>query len=439
MTTAPQIPAPAHTLADSMLSRHFGRETVNYFSSSPINRLSFLRSDHPFLSTALKHPSARFVLLNNLAPLTPSPAQLHYAKYDEVRKLLPNDMFDVSEEDMIKNYDSRKTHPTLIFLGLDESLKEGGFAWKIYSGTPYFAVDVTPKGSEEQQIAAKDVISTMEAKGLSFFHARVVMSFSADEGMSKPTSNYLEPYGKKNKLTVETAAIYAQARALMDWNTRNTFCGTCGHPTLGVNAGTKRACPPTDKALTATGKTEERPACNTRTTLSNLSFPRTDPTIIVAVVSADGKRILLGRSKRFPPNWYSTLAGFIEPAESVEDAVRREVWEEAGVTLSRVVIHSSQPWPYPANLMIGAIAQVSDPAHETISLQHDPELEDAKWFEIEEVEEALRVGTSDLGGSAGPEYKEGGLRLPPHTAIANQLIRAAASAEYFAVDKQSKI
>jgi NAD+ diphosphatase len=187
------------------------------------------------------------------------------------------------------------------------------------------------------------------------------------------------------------------------------------------------------------GKTEERPACNTRTTLSNLSFPRTDPTIIVAVVSADGKRILLGRSKRFPPNWYSTLAGFIEPAESIEDAVRREVWEEAGVTLSRVVIHSSQPWPYPANLMIGAIAQVSDPAHETISLQHDPELEDAKWFEIEEVEEALRVGTSDLGGQAGPEYKEGGLRLPPPTAIANQLIRAAASAEYFAVDKQSKI
>ncbi|KAJ5775156.1 uncharacterized protein N7511_000167 [Penicillium nucicola] len=416
MTTTPQIPAPAHTLADSMLSRHFGRETVNYFSSSPINRLSFLRSDHPFLSTALKHPSARFVLLNNLAPLTPSPAQLYYAKHDEVQKLVPSDLFDVSEEDMIKNYDSRKTHPTLVFLGLDESLKEGGLAWKIYSGTPYFAVDVTPKGSEEQQTAAKDVISAMEAKGLSFFQARVVMSFSADE-----------------------AAIYAQARALMDWNTRNTFCGTCGHPTLGVNAGTKRACPPTDKALMATGKTEERPVCNTRTTLSNLSFPRTDPTIIVAVVSADGKRILLGRSKRFPPNWYSTLAGFIEPAESVEDAVRREVWEEAGVTLSRVVIHSSQPWPYPANLMIGAIAQVSDPAHEAISLQHDPELEDAKWFEIDEVEEALRVGTSDLGGSAGPGYKEGGLRLPPPTAIANQLIRAAASAEYFAVEKQAKI
>jgi NAD+ diphosphatase len=88
--------------------------------------------------------------------------------------------------------------------------------------------------------------------------------------------------------------------------------------------------------------------------------------------------------------------------------------------------------------MIGALAQVSDPAHETISLQHDPELEDARWFEIEEVEEALRIGAGDLGAQAGPEYK-GGLRLPPPTAIANQLIKAAISAEYFAAEKHSRI
>lgn len=245
-------------------------------------------------------------------------------------------------------------------------------------------------------------------------------------------------YRRSASSSPEIAAIYAQARALTDWNNRNTFCGTCGQPTLSVNAGTKRACPPTDAARVAQGQTEERPACTTRTTISNLCFPRTDPTIIVAVVSADGKRILLGRSKRFPPNWYSTLAGFIEPAESIEDAVRREVWEEAGVTLSRVVIHSSQPWPYPANLMIGAIAQCSDSAHEKIHLEHDPELEDAKWFDIEEVEEALRIGTSDLSAGAGPEYK-GGLRLPPATAIANQLIRSACSADYFHGEKSSKM
>lgn len=226
---------------------------------------------------------------------------------------------------------------------------------------------------------------------------------------------------------------------MIDWNNRNSFCGTCGHTTFPVNAGTKRACPPVDAARVAEGLPAERPACTTRTTLSNLSFPRTDPTIIVAVISSDAKRVLLGRSKRFPPNWYSTLAGFIEPAESVEDAVRREVWEEAGVTLSRVVIHSSQPWPYPANLMIGAIAQVSDPVHEEICLQHDPELEDARWFGVEEVEEALKIGTSPLGENAGPEYKEGGLRLPPPTAIANQLIRAAISPDFVMAEKHSKM
>lgn len=355
-----------------------------------------------------------------------TPAELYLAQYAEVRKLVPEDFFDESEEHMIKNFDSRKTRPHLIFLGLDESKKAGTLSWKIYSGAPCFALDVTPNGSEEQQAHAKDIISTMEAKGLEFFKSRIVMSLSADEGP------FISPFKfpPVRSAHIILAAIYAQSRALVDWNTRNRFCGTCGHPTLSVNSGTKRACPPTDAAFIDQGKQPERPACNTRTTISNLSFPRTDPTIIVAVISSDAKRILLGRSKRFPPNWYSTLAGFIEPAESIEDAVRREVWEEAGVLLSRVVIHSSQPWPYPANLMIGAIAQVSDPVHETICLEHDPELEDARWFDVAEVEEALRIGTSSLGENAGPEYKEGGLRLPPPTAIANQLIQTAIRADY---------
>ena len=143
----------------------------------------------------------------------------------------------------------------------------------------------------------------------------------------------------------------------------------------------------------------------------------------MAVISADSERVLLGRQKRWPDYWYSTLAGFVEPAESVEEAVRREVWEESGVTLGRVVIHSTQPWPYPANLMIGAIGQCT-PGGEKILLKHDPELEDAKWVSLAEVKEALQVGTSGLGEEAGEGYKEGGLRLPPRTAIANQLLTA---------------
>ncbi|KAK2763069.1 NADH pyrophosphatase [Arachnomyces sp. PD_36] len=408
MTSQPGVPTPSHIEADSMLSQRFGREIVNYFSSSPLNRLSFLRSEHPFLSAALGHSSTRFLLFNQLAPLTRSPSELFYATFKDVERLVRRDMFDQSEADCIKNYNSSITTPQVVFLGLDETQKESGMTFKSYVGAPYFALDVTPKGTMEKE--AKGVIAEMEGKGLSFDTGRTVMSLSAEE-----------------------APIYAQARALLDWNARNTFCGTCGHRTLSVNAGTKRTCPPTDLAAPSNSENTTattRPPCTTRTTLSNLSFPRTDPTIIVAVLSHDSHRILLGRQKRWPQHMYSTLAGFIEPAESVEDAVRREVWEESGVILSRVIIHSTQPWPYPANLMIGAIAQVARKEDEDISLKHDPELEDARWFEVAEVRDALRIGTSVLGEPAGPLYKEGGLRLPPSTAIANQLIAAVVKDEF---------
>ena len=200
---------------------------------------------------------------------------------------------------------------------------------------------------------------------------------------------------------------------------------------MSVNGGFKRTCPPKDLAnlpagsvatSTATGETDRTP-CATRKGVSNLSFPRTDPTVIMAVVNHASTHMLLGRSKRFPPYWYSTLAGFCEPAESVEEAVRREVWEEAGVHLGRVIIHSTQPWPYPANLMIGAIGQTV-PGGEKIDLGNDPELEDAKWYTFDEIREALRVGVSGIDQGAGPQYKEGGLRLPPPTAIAHQLLLA---------------
>ena len=179
----------------------------------------------------------------------------------------------------------------------------------------------------------------------------------------------------------------------------------------------------------------ERPPCATRQGVHNIAFPRTDATVIMAVVSHDGRRVLLGRGKRFPPLWYSTLAGFIEPAESIEEAVRREVWEEAGVALGRVVLHSTQPWPYPANLMVGAIAQAV-PGGEGIVLEHDPELEDAKWVDVAEVAEALRQGTSapDEDPSAG--YKEGALRLPPKTAIANQLLAAVVDGRFLGAESK---
>ncbi|KAF2865844.1 NUDIX hydrolase domain-like protein [Massariosphaeria phaeospora] len=391
----PDLPEPAHPAVDSMLSRKFGREVANYFSGSPLNRVSFLRPDHAFLSQALKHPDASFLLFNKLEPLLKSPTEIAYAKFADIQPIIGDDPYAKSEEDVIKEYNSATYVPQLIFLGIDE--RKEGFAYKDrYKGQPYFAVDVSPKGLVTE--AAEALIKSCQAKGLEFSKGRMHMSLPAQE-----------------------AAIYAEARHLLDWNARNPYCAACGYQTLSINAGFKRTCPPKDVAPSV--QNSERPPCATRTGVSNLCFPRTDPTVIMAVVSADGQRMLLGRQKRWPKYWYSTLAGFLEPAESVEEAVRREVWEESGIYLGRVVIHSTQPWPYPANLMIGAIGQAI-PGGEEINLGHDAELEDAKWFTADEVREALQVGTSGLGEDAGPGYKEGGLRVPPKTAIANQLMEA---------------
>ncbi|KAG8628554.1 hypothetical protein KVT40_004427 [Elsinoe batatas] len=402
----PELPAPAHPEIDSMLSRKFGREVANYFSGSPLNRVGFLRGDTQFLSLALRHPSTSFLLCNDLTPLVSDKTRLAYVKYEDVKGLIGEDVYTVEEEELIKSYDSGKSMPQMIFLGLDERKDGVTYTPKkgTYKGAPYFAVDVTPREGVKE--AAEKLIQEVEGRGLSWGKGRVMDLVAGD------------------------AAIFAEARQLLDWNLRNPFCAQCGQPTLSVNGGFKRTCPPADAkrlvgatATNAQAPSSERPPCATRKGISNLSFPRTDPTVIMAVVNSAGTHILLGRSKRFPPYWYSTLAGFCEPAESIEEAVRREVWEEAGIHLGRVVVHSTQPWPYPANLMIGAIGQ-SVPNGETIDLGNDPELEDAKWYTFDEVREALRVGTSGIGEDAGPEYKEGGLRLPPSTAIAHQLITA---------------
>ncbi|KAF2153524.1 hypothetical protein K461DRAFT_286188 [Myriangium duriaei CBS 260.36] len=413
----PALPPPVPS-ADSMLSRKFGPEIANYFSGSPLNRVGFLRTETPFLSSALRHPSTRFLLCSDLQPLVhKDQTSLAWTSYSDVKPVLGGDPYDLPEQEIVRTYRSDKHVPQMIFLGLDEAdKKEGGFEWRAetkqttYRGTPHFAVDVTPRSSVKE--ACEKLIKDMEGKGLGFARGRVMDLRAAD------------------------AAIYAEARQLLDWNLRNPFCAQCGQPTLSINGGFKRTCPPNDLAKlpgSAVPTAEEplseesaRPPCATRKGVSNLSFPRTDPTVIMAVVNHAGTHILLGRNKRYPPHWYSVLAGFCEPAESIEEAVRREVWEEAGVHVGRVVIHSTQPWPYPANLMIGAIGQ-SVPGGEDIDLGNDPELEDAKWYSFDEVREALRVGTSGIGEASGPEYKEGDLRLPPPTAIANQLMTAVVS------------
>lgn len=157
-------------------------------------------------------------------------------------------------------------------------------------------------------------------------------------------------------LPPESASLLAYARALTLWKTRHRFCGVCGAANLIGRAGHVMRC--------------SRAGCGTET------FPRLDPAIIVLVSDAGGERALLGRQASWPAGRYSTIAGFVEPGESLEDAVAREVDEETGVQVTDVRYESSQPWPFPSSLMLGfrAVART----HE-ITLR-DGELEDARWF-----------------------------------------------------------
>ncbi|MGE0580701.1 MAG: NAD(+) diphosphatase [Steroidobacteraceae bacterium] len=150
------------------------------------------------------------------------------------------------------------------------------------------------------------------------------------------------------------AGLLAYARALTIWRTRHRYCGACGAPTRPVRAGHVLAC--------------SNRACGQE------MFPRIDPAIIVLVT--DGERALLGRQASWPPGRYSTIAGFVEPGESVEDAVAREVAEETGIGVGEVTYHSSQPWPFPSSLMLGFHAQATSFA----ITRRDGELEDAQWF-----------------------------------------------------------
>ncbi len=194
----------------------------------------------------------------------------------------------------------------------------------------------------------------------------------------------LRTLAAKAQLERPTIAMMAQGKSLLFWHARHRFCSQCGAPTTVTSAGWKRECA----------------ACKAQ------HFPRTDPVVIM--LATRGDRCLLGRQARFAPGMYSALAGFLEPGETIEEAVRREVMEEAGVRVGRVTYLASQPWPFPATLMIGCLAQALS---EDIVVDH-AELEDARWFTRAEVRAML-----------GDEHEQG-LGAPQPIAIARSLLRS---------------
>jgi NAD+ diphosphatase len=169
----------------------------------------------------------------------------------------------------------------------------------------------------------------------------------------------------------ELSAI-AMAKSMVNWHQRHGYCANCGQRTAMREGGWKRECP----------------GCKAE------HFPRTDPVVIMLVTHGD--KCLLGRSARFLPGMYSCLAGFVEAAEAIEDAVRREVFEEAGIRCSDVNYYMTQPWPYPSSLMIGCTAQA---LNEDIVVDRT-ELEDARWFDRDEAR--LMITRKHPDGLAGP-------------------------------------
>ncbi len=182
----PQPDLPVSVYDDSMLCRKFGPEVANYFAASPINRVSFLRAKQQFLAAAASSPSARFSLYDNLAPLCRDASNLAFVSHAEVKHIIGEQPFAKTEADLIAEYDSSKPVAALVlFMGLDERRAED-FTHEGYSGTPYFALDITPRGEDAAAEKCRALISKLKGDGHVFLAGRSAMSLNAQHGKSTP-------------------------------------------------------------------------------------------------------------------------------------------------------------------------------------------------------------------------------------------------------------
>ena len=216
--------------------------------------------------------------------------------------------------------------------------------------------------------------------------ARLIEAASHDNAQERGDLSFIDlrTIATQGLVSPDIVGALSQAKSVLYWHKHNTFCANCGEPTRASVGGSRRECD----------------ACNRH------HFPRLEPVVIMLVT--DGDNCLLGRQTRFPPGMYSCLAGFAEIGETLEDAVRREIMEEAGLKIGRVDYFASQPWPFPSSLMIGCMAEAA--SNEIVI--DTVELEDARWFS--------RAETKLLLAKQHPQ----GFVCPPKLAIANLLMRA---------------
>jgi len=240
----------------------------------------------------------------------------------------------------------RDGEATRALLTIDEALKFGANPGTIFlglrDGAAVFGMGIAAAAAEK--LIGRDDVAVSELRGM------------AMQGAIPPQ---------------ELSAV-AMAKSLVNWHQRHSFCANCGAKTAMREGGWKRECP----------------SCKAE------HFPRTDPVVIMLVTKGD--KCLMGRQSRFPTGMYSCLAGFVEAAETIEDAVRREVFEEAGIRCTDVAYYMTQPWPYPSSLMIGCTARA---LNDDIVVDRI-ELEDARWFDRDEAR--LMLTRKHPDGLAGP-------------------------------------
>jgi NAD+ diphosphatase len=236
--------------------------------------------------------------------------------------------------------------------------------------------------------ASVPVFLGLDTKGRATFAAQLPKRFDLESGPLEGLGEAVDLRMAAGAMRLDDLALVATGKAILDWHARHGFCANCGSESHIAEAGWKRVCPDC--------KTEH--------------FPRTDPVAIMLAVKDD--KCLLGRGPGFRAGFISALAGFIEPGETIEEGCARELMEEAGVVMTSARIIANQPWPFPSQLMIGLIAEVS-----SFDLNIDTdELTDAIWF--------TREQARDLMSEGGCTHQGITLRAPPPMAIAHHLIKA---------------
>ncbi|WRT68523.1 uncharacterized protein IL334_005500 [Kwoniella shivajii] len=404
-----------------------GDNIINFYAGQPpLNRVAFQRHSSELMNRNLHDPTTKFLVFKSGNPLMKKGqvGQVLYLSKEDIGDRLGKEFGAAppdSPPDAKKIYEGSRLPQTLaalVFLGIDDRQSPTNNSSSQVEhhnpkGTAYFAIDA---GSEEWDLE----------------------KLNAEFGEARASGSAMTPWD---------AAVFAQGRALIDWNVRNKFCPACGSNTYSLWAGWKRNC------ISSVEPVPGKEPCFSTKGLHNFAYPRTDPVIIMGILDSTGEKMLLGRQKSWPKGMYSCLAGFIEPGETFEDATRREVLEEAGIEVGPVRYSSSQPWPYPSNLMVGCFGRAED--GQTIRLDLDNELEDAQWFPRSTIQSVIASPTgstftkkdykqlddkstsaSDAETSAAlapsekkseelkPKQGELGLsRVPPGTAIAGQLIR----------------